>query len=189
MQRTSTSFESWFGALVGAWGSWLEFGLLILISIWLQVFDIPIFWILDPHLILKVQRKSMSFKSWFGASVGARCFWLGFSILISIWRWSLVFDTPRFLILALYLDFEVPRTSISFNSRFWALKDAGGSWLGFGILISNWIWSLVSDLALAFGFGFWLGLWFLHSRVKKICWPRFGFGFEFGWVGLAKVKD
>ena len=33
-------------------------------------------------------------------------FWFGFGILILIWIWSLVFDTPMFQILALYLDFE-----------------------------------------------------------------------------------
>merc|ERR1712112_451435 len=31
---------------------------------------------------------------------------LGFGILILIWIWSLVFDTPMIRILALYLDFE-----------------------------------------------------------------------------------
>ena len=31
-------------------------------------------------------------------------------------------------------------------SSFGASKDFGGSWLGFGILILTWIWSLVIDL-------------------------------------------
>ena len=32
--------------------------------------------------------------------------WIRFDIFIFIWIWSLVFDTPIFQILALYLDFE-----------------------------------------------------------------------------------
>ena len=30
-----------------------------------------------------------------------------FGLLIVIWKWLLVLDTPMFFILALYLDFEV----------------------------------------------------------------------------------
>ena len=33
---------------------------------------------------------------------------------------------------------------MSFKSSFGALEDAGGACLGFGILIFNWIWSMVS---------------------------------------------
>ena len=141
----------------------------------------------------------MSFNSWFGVSEDNGFSWWGFIILILIWIWSLIFDTPMFQILALYLDFEgvknthvlldldlgllrmlevsdwglaswfwlgyghwfliqpqskfwlstlilkVQRTSMSFKSSFGALEDAGGSWLGFGILILIWIWSLVFD--------------------------------------------
>ena len=57
-------------------------------------------------LILKVQRTSMSFKSWIGALEDAGGSWLEFGILILIWTWFLVFDTPLFRIFAIYLDFE-----------------------------------------------------------------------------------
>ena len=57
-------------------------------------------------LILKVQRTSLSFKSSFGVLDDTGCSWLRFGILILIWIWSLVFITPIFWILALYLDFE-----------------------------------------------------------------------------------
>ena len=40
------------------------------------------------------------------------------------------------------LILKVPRTSMSLKSWFGALDDAWGSWLGFGILILIWIWSL-----------------------------------------------
>merc|ERR1712081_96823 len=43
----------------------------------------------------------------------------------------------------LYLGFEGEGISMSFKSSFGALEDAGGSSLGFGILILIWIWSLV----------------------------------------------
>ena len=36
----------------------------------------------------------------------AQVFLLGFNIFILNWIWSLVFNTPMFQILALYLDFE-----------------------------------------------------------------------------------
>ena len=34
---------------------------------------------------------------------------------------------------------------MSFKASFETLEDAGGSWLGFGILILIWIWSLAFD--------------------------------------------
>ena len=40
------------------------------------------------------------------------------------------------------LILKVQRTSMSFKSSFLDLEDAGGSWLGFGIFILIWIWSL-----------------------------------------------
>ena len=57
-------------------------------------------------LILKVQRTSMSLKSWFGALDYARGSRLGFGILILIRIWSVVFDMPMIKVLALYLNFE-----------------------------------------------------------------------------------
>ena len=54
-------------------------------------------------LILKVQRTSMSFKSWFGALEDVWGPWVWFCILILVLQWSLVFDTPMLWILALYL--------------------------------------------------------------------------------------
>ena len=44
------------------------------------------------------------------------------------------------------LSLKVQRTSMSFKSSFGALEDAGSSWLGSGILILVWIWSLVSNI-------------------------------------------
>ena len=59
--------------------SWFEYSHLYF-EFWLSI------------LILKVQRTSMSFKSWFGVLIGDGGFWLGFGILILIWIWSWVFD-------------------------------------------------------------------------------------------------
>ena len=75
----------------------------------------PCFWYINSSkfwlsiLIFKVQRTYMSFRSWFGALVGAGCSWLGFRIMVLTWIWSLVFATPIFWILALYLDFDVSK--------------------------------------------------------------------------------
>ena len=50
VQRTSMSFEFWYGALEDAGGSWLGFGISILIWIWPLVFDIPMIQILALYL-------------------------------------------------------------------------------------------------------------------------------------------
>ena len=83
---------------------------------------------------------------------------------------SLIYPRSKFWLSILILKLQ--STTMSFKSSFGALEDAGGSWLGFGILIFIWIWSWVLDLALVIGFGcgFWLLLWFMLSRGKKICW-------------------
>ena len=47
------------------------------------------------------------------------------------------------LILALNLDFEGAKNIHAFKSLFWALKDTGGSILGFGTFNLIWIWFLV----------------------------------------------
>ena len=78
--------------------SWFEYGH------WSWTHPWSKFWL--SILILKVQRTSMSFNSSFGALEDAGGSWLGFGILILIWIWSLVFDTPTIWILALYFDFE-----------------------------------------------------------------------------------
>ena len=98
-------------------------------------------------LILKSQRTSVSFKSWYGALEDAGGSWLGFCILILIWIcWSLFHPYSKFWLPILILKMQ--RTSLS--SKFWfrALEDNGGSWLGIGILILIWIWSLVFDTTL-----------------------------------------
>ena len=82
-------FASWYWFWYGYWSLVHQYA-----KFWLSI------------LILKVQRTSMSFKSWSGALEDAGGSWLGFGILILIWIWSLVFGTPIFRILALYLDFE-----------------------------------------------------------------------------------
>ena len=99
-----------------------------------------IFW--PSILVLKVQKTSMSFMSSFRALEDAWGSWLGFCILIRIWIWFLVFNTPMFPIFSLYLDF-LGAKEMSFKSWCGALNDAWCSWLGFGIFILIWLWSLV----------------------------------------------
>ena len=106
VQITSMSFKSWFGALEDAGGSWLGFGILILIWTWSLVFDITLF------LILSLYPDFDGAKNIFvlGALEDAGGFWLKFGILILILILSIVFDTPMLQILALYLDFEGVKT-------------------------------------------------------------------------------
>ena len=98
----SPDFGLWRMLKVPDWGFaslyWFWYGH------WSLVIPYSKFWL--SILILKVQRTLMSFKSWFGGLEDAGGSWLGFCILILIWIWSQVFDTPMIRILALYLDFE-----------------------------------------------------------------------------------
>ena len=104
-------------------------------------------------LILKVQRTSMSFKSSFGALEGAGCSCLGFGrcwiFLTGIWHLDLDLD----MVTGLWYTHDTNYGSLSL---FWrckdypcplsligAFQDAGGSWLGSGLLIL--IMSLVFD--------------------------------------------
>ena len=63
--------------------------------------------------------------------------WFGYGHLSLMYPWS------KFWLSILLLKGK--RTYMSINSSFGALEDAGGSWLGFGILIFIWILSLVFD--------------------------------------------
>ena len=85
-----------------------------------------------------------AFTSWY---------WFGYG------HWSLVHPYAKFWLSILIL--KVQRTSMSFKSSFGALEDAGGSWLGFGILILIWIWSLVFDLPIL---RFLAPSWFLRCK-------------------------
>ena len=130
------SFKSSFGALGTARGSWLGFSILIMIWIWSPSWfkgekNIHIIWVLF----------------WgFGDLEDLGGSWLRFLILILIWIWSLVLYKTIFWVLALYLDFEDIKTTISFKSWYGPLEDTGCSWLKFGIL--SW-----------FGYGFLTGVW------------------------------
>ena len=69
----------------------------------------------------------------------------GFCILILIQgHRSLIHPFSEFWLYILILKEQ--RTSLSLRSWFGSLENAGGSWLGFGILISIRIWSLVFDI-------------------------------------------
>ena len=85
---------------------------------------------LSPHLglwrMLEVPDRGLEASSWFGYG-----------------HWSLIHPCAKFWLYILIL--KVQRMSMSFKSLFGALEDAGGAWLGFGILILIWIWSLIFD--------------------------------------------
>merc|ERR1711954_356789 len=86
---------------------------------------------------------SMFVKYSFGAfeNVGGSRLSLASCSLYGYGHWSLIHPYSKFWLCILIL--KVQRTSMSFKSSFGALEDAGGSWLGFGIQIMIWIWSLV----------------------------------------------
>ena len=93
---------------------------------------------LSPHLglwrMLELPDWGLASWSWFGYG-----------------HWS--FIQPWFKFWPSTMILKVQRTSMSFKSSFQALDDAGGSWLGFGILILIWIcsetllWSLLKFLS------------------------------------------
>ena len=140
------SLMSWLGDLVGAGGSWLGFGILILILIWLLVFATP------PFRILALYFDFECAKDIHVLIVPILGFGGGWRFLTWVWHLYLHLDMvtglcytyiPIFRILALCLDFEGEKTSMSLMSWFGAFVEAGGSWLGFGVLILMWIGSLV----------------------------------------------
>ena len=65
-----------------------------------------------------------------------------------IWIWTLVFGSPIFQILALYLDFEGAKNIHVLEVLIWYLR---GRW---GLL--TWIWHLDLDLDMV------TGLWYIH---------------------------
>ena len=89
-------------------------------------------------LILKVQWSTMSFRSSFADLEDIGCSWLRFGILILIWIWSLVFDTPMIQILALYLDFEGAMIIHILQVLIWGF---GGCWS-----FLSGVWHLYLDL-------------------------------------------
>ena len=138
VERTSMSFKASFETMEDARGSWLGFGILILIwyGHWSLIYLWSEFWL--SLLILKVQRTSMSFKSSFGALEDAGGSWLGIDILILIWIWSLAFDIPLIWILALYLYFEGAKNIYVLQVLIW---DFGGCWR-----LLTGVWHLDLDL-------------------------------------------
>ena len=80
----------------------------------------------DLRLSRMLEVPDLGFASWY---------WFGYSHCPSIHSWS------KFWLSILIL--KVQRSSMSFKSSFGALEDAGGSWLGFCILILIWILLLV----------------------------------------------
>ena len=84
-------------------------------------------------------------------------------------HWSLIQPWSEFRLAFLIL--KVQRRLISFKSSFGALGDAGGSWVGFGILILIQIWSLAFVLPCS---KFWLYLYFEDAKnihiLKVLIW-------------------
>ena len=100
-----------------AYQSWIWYGQ------WSLIHPCSKFWL--SILIVKVQRTFMSFKSWFRALESAEGSWVGFDIMILIWIWSLVFDTPMIQILTLYLNFKGAKNIHVLQVIIWCF---GGCW-------------------------------------------------------------
>ena len=138
VQRTSCPFISYFGFWrmleVPDLGSWFlyEYGQWSFIQMYSDF--------LLSILILEVQGTSTSFKSWFGGVDNFGGLWLGFGS----WSWFGYIHLPlkhqwsKFWLSSLI--WKMLRTSVSFNSWCWALKEAWVSWLEILILILILIW-------------------------------------------------
>ena len=83
-------------------------------------------------------------------------------------HWSLIYLWSKLWLSILIL--KVQRTSMSFESSLWALEDAGGSWLGFGILMLIWIWSLAFGRPTLWILALYLDFW----RCKVDLCPFWG---------------
>ena len=120
---------------------------------------------LSPDLglwrMLEVPDWGLTSLSWFGYD-----HWSLIHPWYEFWPFilSLALSIVMFKYLLSILILKVQRTSMSFKSSLGALEDAGGSWLGFGILILIWIWLLVYDIPM-----FWiLALYFDFDGSKNI---------------------
>ena len=128
---------------------------------------------------------SVSFKSLFEALEDPGGPWMDFGVLIMIWIWSLVFDTPISNFLLSMLILNVQRTSCSFTSYFgfWRMLEVPdlGSWflyeygqLSFIQMYADYLLSIlileVQGTSTSFkswfggvdnSGGLWLGFWIL----------------------------
>ena len=66
-------------------------------------------------------------------------------MLILIWVWSLIFDTPMFWILALHVDFEGAKNTLVLIVLNWGFRWHWRFLAGVGSFILIWIWSQVFD--------------------------------------------
>ena len=127
VKRTSMSFKSWFGLWRMLEGpdfcllspSWFWYGN------WFLIYPCYKFWL--SILILKVQRKFMSFKSWFGLwrTVEAPNWGLWSSSWFTYGLWYP--HVPNFG----SSWWSRKKTSMSFKSWCAVFEDTEGSWLGF----------------------------------------------------------
>ena len=99
----------------------------------------------------------MSSKSIFLALENAGGSWLWFSILILIWKWSVVFSTPIFKILALYLVLEGAKNKHVLLVLIWGFEECWRFLTG--------VWHLDHDLDIANGF------WYTHvTNFGPLSW-------------------
>ena len=145
-------FSYWWRFLTGVWHLYCDLD--IITSLWythIQILDsLSFLWRckehscpLSPDLglwrMLEVPDWCLASWSWFGYG---HEFLIGL-LLYMVNQWSLIHPWSKFRFSILILN--VQRAFMSFKSSFGTLKDAEGSWCGFGILILFWIGSLVFD--------------------------------------------
>ena len=98
----SPDLELWRMLEAGVWHLHLNLEMVTCLWVWctlvLNLGSLSSFWRCKEHLC--------PLKSWLGALEDAGGSWLGLGIIFLIWIWLLIFDTPMYWILALYLDFE-----------------------------------------------------------------------------------
>ena len=175
---SSSHLGLWRMLEVPDWGlvswSWFGYGHWSLIHPWSN------FWL--SILILKVHRTSMSFKSSFGDLEDAVGSWLGFCILALIWIWSLVFVTPKFWILALYLDFEGVKNIYAILVL---ILGFGRCWRFLTGLLSLYIvLDMVIGLLNTQDPKFWVLFWFKRCKEQQCPWSL-----HFGLRSMPEVPN
>ena len=133
---------------------------------------------LSPHLGLW---RMLEVPDWGSASWS----WFGYSHSSFLQPWS------KFRLSILI--FKVQRTSMSFKSSFGTLEDAGGSWLGFDILILIWLWSgtLLGSSIKFWSHSDWLGSGSdATSDGRKLSWTQiYTFRFALIWFALSIILN
>ncbi len=182
------SLKSWIGALEDAGGSWLGFGILIIIWIWSLVFSRPMFRILALYLDFE------GAKTIYVLEVLIRGFWGWWRFLTGVWHLEIDLEMVTGL-------WNIHGPSLGYLSWFWRCKEYPcplsphlGFWRTLEVPdwgLASWSWFGYGHLSLIYPWSeFWLSI-----LILKVQRTSMSFKSSFGaledawgsWLGLGTL--